>query len=172
MPDVLVLSHTFEPIDIVDWERAVVLDYEGKTETVEVYLGKFLRSPSLTIEMPAVIRFKTPHKKRRQVVRFSREAVYDRDNGLCGYCGQHVSIAAMTYDHVIPRMAGGLTKWDNVTTACQACNTRKGGRTPEQAGMHLRMAPVKPKSLSGKTRRSRLTWHEGMPKEWRPWLKS
>jgi hypothetical protein len=48
----------------------------------------------------------------------------------------------MTIDHVIPRSLGGKTIWENVVSAC--CNTRKGNRTPQQAGMQPLRKPVKP----------------------------
>ena len=41
----------------------------------------------------------------------------------------------------------GKTVWDNIVASCYACNSTKRGRTPEQAGMKLLRAPVKPKAL-------------------------
>jgi 5-methylcytosine-specific restriction endonuclease McrA len=32
---------------------------------------------------------------------------------------------------------------DNLVTACRPCNKRKGGKTPEQAGMVLRPVPLR-----------------------------
>ena len=54
--------------------------------------------------------------------------------------------------------------------ACLACNQRKGGRTPEQAGMKLRCPPVKPKKLP-ETFRITLTIDKGMPASWKNWLR-
>jgi 5-methylcytosine-specific restriction endonuclease McrA len=34
--------------------------------------------------------------------------------------------------------------WDNCVTACVACNTRKGNRTPAEAGMALLTRPRAP----------------------------
>ncbi|WP_420886713.1 HNH endonuclease [Candidatus Kuenenia stuttgartensis] len=45
----------------------------------------------------------------------------------------------------MPRAHDGKTTWENVVCACTECNKRKGGRTPEQAGMKLTRIPVKPK---------------------------
>ena len=39
---------------------------------------------------------------------------------------------------------GGGDTWMNLVTACRGCNQRKGGRTPERAGMHLLYAPYIP----------------------------
>ena len=50
----------------------------------------------------------------------------------------------LTYDHVVPRSKGGLTTWENIVSACYACNRRKANRTPAEAGMRLRATPVRP----------------------------
>ncbi len=44
----------------------------------------------------------------------------------------------------MPRSRGGRTTWDNVVTACQSCNLRKGNRTPREAGMELWARPQQP----------------------------
>jgi len=44
----------------------------------------------------------------------------------------------------VPRAQGGESRWDNCVLACLTCNKRKADRTPEQAGMRLRGAPVQP----------------------------
>jgi hypothetical protein len=66
--------------------------------------------------------------------------VRDRDKDRCRYCGTLVrwndrrSPIGATYDHVDPE--GGNTI-DNVVVCCRGCNSTKGDRTPEQAGMPL-----------------------------------
>jgi len=50
----------------------------------------------------------------------------------------------LTYDHVVPRSRGGQTDWTNVVSCCMACNLRKGGRTPDEAGMSLIRKPKAP----------------------------
>ena len=47
-------------------------------------------------------------------------------------------------DHVHPVVKGGLKSWDNIVTACRACNLKKGGRTPEEANMKLKSRPRQP----------------------------
>lgn len=60
--------------------------------------------------------------------------VAERDGWACRYCG---SSGPLTIDHVVPRCQGGDDEPNNLVVACRACNCRKGGRTPEQAGMVL-----------------------------------
>ena len=52
----------------------------------------------------------------------------------------------LNYDHVVPRVRGGQTVWENIVTSCYGCNDRKGSRTPAEAGMKLLRKPVKPKT--------------------------
>jgi len=42
------------------------------------------------------------------------------------------------------RKRGGKATWENIVCACPACNVKKGGRMPKQAGMKLIKKPVKP----------------------------
>jgi len=72
--------------------------------------------------------------------RYSKKAVMERDFFLCGYCKGK----ATTVDHIIPKCDGGGSSWLNVVAACQRCNQKKGGRTPESAGMKLKVVPHKP----------------------------
>ena len=51
----------------------------------------------------------------------------------------------LSLDHVTPKSQGGKSTWENIVCCCVRCNVRKGGRTPEQAHMHLITKPVKPK---------------------------
>jgi 5-methylcytosine-specific restriction endonuclease McrA len=45
---------------------------------------------------------------------------------------------------VHPVSRGGRDIWENVVSACYACNSRKGNRTPQQAGMPLLAVPYRP----------------------------
>jgi hypothetical protein len=64
--------------------------------------------------------------------------VHARDHETCRYCGATDQVSV---DHVLPRVQGGSDDLCNLALACKSCNSRKGGRTPEQAGMVLRPAP-------------------------------
>lgn len=53
-----------------------------------------------------------------------RERILIRDSYLCQYCGND----ANTVDHIIPITKGGTDEEFNLTSACNACNSRKGNR--------------------------------------------
>lgn len=163
--DTLVLSPGYEAVARVPWQRAVALLFKGVVEIVEEYEDREIRSVTFSIKMPSVVRFLRSIRNRRKAVKFSRENVYARDGGKCAYCTKKVPRHEATYDHVLPRTQGGQTTWENVVIACVPCNQRKGGRTPEQAGMQLRSRPHRPKQLPDM--RITVVWRKGMPESWR-----
>lgn len=71
-------------------------------------------------------------------------ALFARDQQLCLYCGRDCNRQQLTRDHVKPLSQGGRDTWENVVTACFHCNSRKGGRTPQQASMPLLAVPYRP----------------------------
>jgi 5-methylcytosine-specific restriction endonuclease McrA len=71
-------------------------------------------------------------------------ALFARDKQLCLYCGKAYSRHVLTRDHVHPLSQGGRDHWENVVSACFRCNSKKGGRTPQQAGMPLLAIPYRP----------------------------
>lgn len=166
----LVLDRAFSPVGRVSWTRALTLLCLGKVEVLEEYDDWTVRSVALEIKVPSVIRFLEAVLRRRRVVRFSRENVFARDGGRCQYCGARVSRREATYDHVVPRAQGGRTTWENIAIACLPCNQRKGGRTPDQAGLRLRTRPTRPTRLPD-TIRVVVGFEKGVPASWRSWLR-
>jgi 5-methylcytosine-specific restriction endonuclease McrA len=140
----LVLSQSYEPIKVVSWQRALRLLTLGKVEVLEEYEWG-VRTTTLVIKVPAVVRLLRAFRRHKKAVKFSRANIYARDGYTCQYCSRKLPITELTYDHVVPRHHGGRTEWTNIVTACQECNLRKGARTPEQARMHLRTPPVQPR---------------------------
>ena len=166
----LVLNATWQPVARIPWQRAITLLFLGKVEVVEEYEDKTIRSVTFEVKMPSVVRFLRMLKRRKPVIRFSRENVFARDYGQCQYCGKAVTRPEATYDHVLPRSQGGGTHWENIVIACVPCNQRKGGRTPDQARMKLKVVPVKPTRLPD-TLRLTFAFQKGMPSTWANWLR-
>jgi hypothetical protein len=71
--------------------------------------------------------------------------IFRRDGYRCQYEG--CDRRATTVDHVVPRCRGGQSTWTNLVACCQPCNTRKGGRTPEEAGMTLKGMIRSPRAI-------------------------
>src|SRR5688500_12552842 len=137
---VLVLDQGYGPHRVVSWQRAICMVFGGKVEVLEEY-EEVVRSPSIAMRMPAVVRLLNAARRRPRVVRFSRFNVLLRDGFMCQYCGDHPHARELTMDHVIPRAKGGATRWNNVVAACRECNHRKGSRTPDEARMRLMRLP-------------------------------
>jgi len=144
--DCLILTPWMAPHQTVSWQEAVTLVYMKKGEPLE-HFDAYVSSPSVTIQLPAVIRLRLMAAKLKSEVKFSRINVYTRDGFRCQYCGKKRTMKNLNYDHVLPRSHGGKTVWENIVTSCVKCNLKKDCRTPEQAGMKLLKKPVKPKAL-------------------------
>ena len=142
----LLLNSTYEPLKVIPWQRAVTLMWLGKVEVVRHY-DKDVRSISFKVRMPAVVRLLRFVRRKQPQVSFSRRNLFARDENRCQYCKKHFEMSELTYDHVVPRSHGGRTEWTNIVTCCVDCNRRKGGRTPEQAGMKLLRMPKRPDYL-------------------------
>jgi 5-methylcytosine-specific restriction endonuclease McrA len=166
--DTLVISATYEPMYRVDWQRAMTLWVAGRVEVLDTHIEIVVRTVGARFALPSLIRFKTGGCPYRGGVRFSKENVFKRDKGRCQYCDTVVRRHEITYDHVVPRRSGGKSSWDNLVLACRSCNQSKGGRTPAQAGMRLKASPREPRSLP--TIREMLSFEDGMPLSWRPFL--
>lgn len=141
MPEVLVLNHNFEPLNLCTMRRAVNMVITGKAEVVRTN-GHYIRTVNGGFEAPSVVRLRYLIKRPLPQVRVSRRAILARDNYTCQYCG-HVS-RDLTVDHVIPRRMGGEDTWENLVACCRRCNLIKGDRTPQQANMKLARKPRRP----------------------------
>jgi 5-methylcytosine-specific restriction endonuclease McrA len=139
----LLLNSTFEPLKVVSWKKAVTMVMLDKVEVLEEY-DRFVRGVRMSLPLPAVVRLNRFVKRKTAIFHFSRKNLYVRDRGKCQYCGGAFDHKDLTYDHVVPRSRGGQTEWTNVVTCCTACNLKKGGRTPDEAGMYLIRKPKAP----------------------------
>jgi 5-methylcytosine-specific restriction endonuclease McrA len=171
MSNTLVLDASYQPVAVIGWQRAVTLLFEGKIEVIEEYEDAFIRSVTIELKMPSVVRFLRAIRGRKRAIKFSRDNVYVRDGGKCQYCGDKVPRAKLTYDHVLPRAMGGGTNWNNVVICCYDCNQKKSCRTPEQAHMKLLSIPAKPKKLPDSMRFT-FTLQKNTPDSWRQWVTS
>ncbi|MEW6139327.1 MAG: HNH endonuclease [Thermodesulfobacteriota bacterium] len=141
---VIVLNAGYEFIGLVSWQRAMTLLLTGKVEVIKES-SRMVRTVSRTFRVPAVIRLiKFIRQIYRREVPFSRRNVLIRDGFVCQYCGREHTSGDLTIDHIIPKVQGGTNAWTNVVACCRACNMKKGGLTPRQAGMRLVRKPFKP----------------------------
>jgi 5-methylcytosine-specific restriction endonuclease McrA len=166
MTIVLFLDADWQPLRVEPWTRAVTDMFLGKVEVIEYSRDRTIRAVTRELPMPAVVRVLRRFRRDRLAIRFSRVNIYARDAFTCQYCGQRQVTEELTFDHVVPRCAGGTTTWENIVTCCVPCNRDKANRTPEQARMRLLRRPVKPRYLPVVTI---LQGRRQVPEEWRPY---
>lgn len=125
----LVLNADYTPISVFplstwSFDRTLRNFLKDRITPLEFY-DATLRSPSFEYKPPSVVALKAYVKKPQRVV-FSRLNIFLRDDFTCQYCAKRFKAQDLTFDHVIPRAAGGLTNYENIVACCVSCNTRKG----------------------------------------------
>ena len=105
----------------------------------------WVRSVHFEIQVPRVLRLLHYDRVPKQRVRLNRRNIFARDSNHCQYCGKRFATSELSLDHIVPTCRGGDTRWENLVCACVRCNVRKGGRTPQEAGIKLIKKPVRPK---------------------------
>ena len=130
---------SYYPLSLWSWQEAVKSVFLERVQILQVY-DKKVYSPSFTMNLPSVVALKNYVRPARYPA-FTRFNLFLRDKFMCQYCGAKNDL---TFDHVIPRSKGGLTRWDNVVAACAPCNLAKGNKLPEKAGMIPRQKPYRP----------------------------
>lgn len=161
MKNCLVLNASYEPINVIEDTRAIVLLLQGKAESVLDSDRLCSSVGKTTLMFPSIIRLTYMARvPRLRQVPLSRKALFQRDKHTCQYCGEQP--AKLEVEHVIPRSHGGENKWQNVVAACRRCNAKKRDRTPEEAGMKLLTKPYAPSRVA-------MIAARGFP-EWEPYL--
>jgi 5-methylcytosine-specific restriction endonuclease McrA len=170
---VLVLNKFYAAVHIVNVKRAFALLFKESAEVVSIDNGQYnsydfsswvdvsafkaeyelpdedpyesIRTFSIEIRVPKIIRLVVYDKLPKARVKFNRKNIFARDKNICQYCGKRFPTSELSLDHVVPRTQGGISTWKNIVCACTDCNKHKGGRRPVEAGMKLIRKPVQPK---------------------------
>jgi 5-methylcytosine-specific restriction endonuclease McrA len=170
----LILSPWMAPHRIAHWHDAIVLAVTEKADTLESY-DVVCASPSVSLQIPAVMRLRKEMRATKKNVKFSRQNIYQRDRYVCCYDGKQYAARDLTYDHVIPRSrwkgpVAEMTSWLNIVTCCKPCNTKKDSRTPLEAGMRMYYQPFVPRVLSMTA--PFVVDVAKMPAQWEPYVRS
>jgi 5-methylcytosine-specific restriction endonuclease McrA len=126
--------------DFEDWRE--LSDFRREFEPAD---HDWVRTVRFHIVVPRIIRVLTYSRLPKQEVKLNRRNIYARDANRCQYCGKRFASSELSLDHVVPRSQGGGNTWDNIVCCCVRCNVRKGGRTPDQAGIKLMRPAVRPR---------------------------
>ena len=140
---ILLLNASYEPLCLVTAPKALTLVWRRVAEALEYDRGQYVRTARFEFELPSVIRLtQYINIRQRQNRVTNRHRIFARDHYRCQYCGRRGTAFELTLDHIQPKSRGGRMMAENLVTACQACNNRKGDRTPEEARMPLLTNPA------------------------------
>lgn len=167
---VLLLNRLYLAVRVISAKRALTMVYRDLAEIIAVENGQYLsydfadwvevsqakarfepeqhdwiRTVRFQVAVPKIVRLLGYDRLPRTDVKLNRRNLFARDNNVCQYCGRRFPTSELSVDHVVPRSQGGTTCWENVVCACVKCNVKKGGRTPEQAHLHLVTRPRRPR---------------------------
>ncbi len=137
---VSVEDESYQTYDFSSW--AEVSEYRRRFQPDR---HEWVRTVRFDLAVPRVIRLLTYDRVPQTTVRLNRRNLFARDGNRCQYCGRKFKSSDLSIDHVVPRSRGGRTEWTNVVCACLRCNVKKGGRTPQEAGMRLVRPPRQPR---------------------------
>lgn len=143
MTHCVLLNADYTFLNLVNWKRAMCLMAKGKVEVIKDSPATVKCSGGVEYKVPAVMRLiKLIRTIFRSGVAFTKRNIYVRDGFKCAYCATRKE--RLSIDHIIPKSRGGKTTFENCVAACRTCNLKKGGRTPREAGMFLKVKAYQP----------------------------
>jgi 5-methylcytosine-specific restriction endonuclease McrA len=143
MTHCVLLNADYSFLNLVNWRRAFCLLAKGKVEIVKDSAQTIRNARGEELKVPAVMRLiKLIRTIYRSSVSFTKRNILVRDRFKCAYCATRKE--RLSIDHIIPKSKGGKTNFENCVAACKACNLKKGGRTPREAKMYLKVRPYQP----------------------------
>lgn len=89
--------------------------------------------------------------KRKAIPKKVREAVYNKYDGHCAYCGKKIEYKEMQVDHLIPIQRGRFKKYseeeierfENYLCSCRRCNLYKRAHSLETFRRYIEEIPKK-----------------------------
>lgn len=129
---VLLLNSDYQPVDIISWKKCMTKLFADKPSiyVISHYEDEnFVDSKGRNHPAPAIVVSKVFLEVNSRKAPYSKINVFARDEFTCQYCLQKFDSAELTIDHVNPRSKftnkANATCYENVVTACKACNTYK-----------------------------------------------
>lgn len=157
IPLILAVDRGGRPAQWIDWRRAAVhylsenilWTYGDPIVTLRGGTNRDGERSILAMHPIVAVSGADASRFDDQTITLDNRALFARDNHTCLYCGERYTRGQLTRDHVFPQGRGGQDVWENVVTACAHCNTHKGCRTPDEAGMPLLALPFAPSHVEG-----------------------
>lgn len=131
-----------QPTKWEDWVKLPI-----REDDLWIGVGRSADNPEGRIRAPLVVICANYDKVQLRAPRLSAEAIRKRDGGRCQYTGRKLAPSEGNLDHVHPRSRGGKDTFENLVWADKQINTRKGNKTPEEAGFKLLSVPKAPPAV-------------------------
>ena len=134
---------------VIDWTRAIFPNYRREMKglpwglfynehksradldpkALEIAVSRLMADEDVT-KKAGVYEYLLTGKERCLSIRAfddrMKRAAYERQGGVCPYCGEHFELSEMHADHIVPWSKGGTTTADNCQMLCRDCNLKKG----------------------------------------------
>ena len=143
MTQCVLLNADYTFLNVVNWKRAMCLVAKGKVQILRNSERIVRTAEGIVMKVPAVMKLiKLIRTLYRTRVPFSKKNVLVRDGFKCAYCGTDKE--KLTIDHIVPKARGGKTTFENCVSSCKTCNNKKGGKTPREVKMYLKVKAYQP----------------------------
>jgi len=131
-----------EDIQAVKWEEWIKLPVR------ECDLE--IRTSKMSIRVPTIIASSKYSEIPTKRFRPTKRNIWLRDDGICQYSGKKLKPEEANIDHPFPKSRGGPNTWENMVLCHKDINSKKGSKTPEEAGIKLirKPKPMSPKLMS------------------------
>lgn len=173
----LILNQDATPLTVISWKRALCLEIIGKEipgegiRVLEYYSDDTVESAGGDEFLIPAVAITCRYVKRKRKIALKKRNLLIRDNRCCQYCGCEMHPKDATIDHVVPKSHFDRKSlahtWENTVASCLPCNSKKGDKTPKQAGMKLKKEPKEPDPSSFY---SGMTPWKTMPIEWEKYV--
>jgi len=146
----LVCDKGGQPHHWADWQDSIVLKVKGllsyELGGLNTYTGGTSRMTGerSTVNVAPILFLKETLKYDARVPPLTNENLFARDLNICAYCGRHYPVHKLSRDHVHPTSKGGKNVWQNVVSACKACNHEKADNLLHETDMQLIYVPYIP----------------------------
>lgn len=117
-----------------EWVKLPIRDYD-----------EYVTTPNHPVRLPTVVVCENYKKMAFERTLFpTNRNIWERDNYTCAYTLKKLQKSELSVDHIIPTSRGGEDTWLNKVTCDRELNSRKGSKTPEEAGLKLKFKPTIP----------------------------
>jgi len=100
-----------------------------------------IRTSKMSIRVPTIIASSKYAEIPVKTFRPTKNNIWIRDKGICQYSGKKLKPEEANIDHPFPKSRGGPNTWENMVLCHKDINSKKGNKTPEEAGLKLIRKP-------------------------------